>query len=174
MRFDLVILGAGPAGLAASQAAIRAAYRTGESVAVIDDNPAAGGQIWRGAAQMEVPPAVRFFPQTRVFDVRPGFVLETDSQGTIEAGKIILATGARELFLPFPGWTSPGVFGAGGLQSLVKSGLSVKGKRVMVAGSGPLLLAVAATLRKQGARVVGIAEQAPLGRILPFLQGWRG
>jgi len=97
--------------------------------------------------------------------------LDTDSQGTIEAGKIILATGARELFLPFPGWTSQGVFGAGGLQSLVKSGFSVKGKRVMVAGSGPLLLAVAATLRKQGARVVGIAEQAPLGRILPFL--WR-
>lgn len=171
MKFDLVILGAGPAGLAAARAAIRAAYRTGQSVAVIDDNPAAGGQIWRGNAPMQVPPDVRFFPQTRVFDIRPGFVLETDSQGKIETSKIILATGARELFLPFPGWTSPGVFGAGGLQSLVKSGLSVKGKRVMVAGSGPLLLAVAATLRKQGARLVGIAEQAPLGRILPFL--WR-
>jgi len=170
MKFDVVILGAGPAGLAAARAAVRAAHRTGAPVAIIDENPAAGGQIWRGNAQIEIPPSVRFFAPTRVFDIRPGFSLETDSHGTIETSKLILATGARELFLPFPGWTAPGVFGAGGLQALVKSGLSVKGKRVMVAGSGPLLMAVGATLRKEGARVVGIAEQAQLGRILPFLK----
>ena len=58
--------------------------------------------------------------------------------------KLILATGARERFLPFPGWTLPNVMGAGGLQAMVKSGLSVHGKRVVVAGTGPLLLAVAA------------------------------
>ena len=138
-------------------------------MAIVDDNPAAGGQIWRGSALIDVPPSARFLSQTRVFDVRPGFILETDSHGAIEGSKIILATGARELFLPFPGWTEPGVFGAGGLQALVKHGLSVRGKRVVVAGSGPLLVAVAVTLRGQGARVVGIAEQAPLGRILPFL-----
>jgi len=166
MKFDVVILGAGPAGLAAA----RAACRTGASVALIDDNPAAGGQIWRGSALIDIPPSARFLSQTRVFDVRAGFILETDLHGAIAGSRLILATGARELFLPFPGWTEPGVFGAGGLQALVKSGLSVRGKRVVVAGSGPLLVAVAAALRKQGARVVGIAEQAPLGRILRFLR----
>ena len=163
--FDIAILGAGPAGLAAA----RAASRTGHSVALIDDNPSPGGQIWRGAPGITVPAGVQVFPLTRVFDLRPGFVLETSPHGAIRAAKLILATGARELFLPFPGWTGPDVFGAGGLQALVKSGLDVRGKRVLVAGSGPLLLAVAATLRAHGANVAGIAEQAPLGRILPFL-----
>ena len=54
---------------------------------------------------------------------------------------LMLATGARERFLPFPGWTLPGVFGAGGLQALVHGGFSVAGKRIVVAGTGPLLLA---------------------------------
>jgi NADPH-dependent 2,4-dienoyl-CoA reductase/sulfur reductase-like enzyme len=81
---------------------------------------------------------------------------------------LILATGARERFLPFPGWTLPGVMGAGGLQALVKSGLSAKGKRVVLAGSGPLLLAVAAGLTRSGARITGIYEQAQLGRLAAF------
>jgi NADPH-dependent 2,4-dienoyl-CoA reductase/sulfur reductase-like enzyme len=58
--------------------------------------------------------------------------------------------------------------GAGGLQALVKSGLSIQGKRVVVAGSGPLLPAVAAGLAKQGARIVGIFEQASLARLMSF------
>ena len=73
---------------------------------------------------------------------------------------VVLATGARERFLPFPGWTLPNVMGAGGLQALVKTGLPIEGKRVVVAGSGPLLLAVAAYLRARGADVLLIAEQA--------------
>ena len=73
---------------------------------------------------------------------------------------LILATGARERFLPFPGWTLPNVMGAGGLQALVKTGLPIEGKRVIVAGSGPLLPAVAAYLRGRGAEVLLIAEQA--------------
>jgi NADPH-dependent 2,4-dienoyl-CoA reductase/sulfur reductase-like enzyme len=81
---------------------------------------------------------------------------------------LILATGARERFLPFPGWTLPGVAGAGGLQALVKSGLPIEGKKVVVAGTGPLLLAVAAYLRKRGAEVLLIAEQAPLKSLLSF------
>ena len=162
--FDTVILGAGPAGLAAAQAASGRG-----SVALIDDNPAPGGQIWRGANRIQVSPDVRFFPQTRVFHITPDRTLHTIPHGPIGAARLILATGARELFLPFPGWTEPNVFGAGGLQAHVKSGFSIVGKRVLVAGSGPLLLAVAATLRAHGATVIGIAEQAPLGRILPFL-----
>src|SRR5262249_28725700 len=74
--------------------------------------------------------------------------------------KLILATGARELFLPFPGWTLPGVIGPGGLQSLAKNGWPVNEKRVVIAGSGPLLLAVAVGLKRLGATIVGIAEQA--------------
>ncbi|MFC6664575.1 FAD-dependent oxidoreductase [Deinococcus radiopugnans] len=78
----------------------------------------------------------------------------------IQAERVILATGATERFLPFDGWTLPGVVGAGGLQAMSKSGLDVRGQRVVVAGSGPLLLAVAAGLRQKGARVLAVAEQA--------------
>jgi NADPH-dependent 2,4-dienoyl-CoA reductase/sulfur reductase-like enzyme len=81
---------------------------------------------------------------------------------------LILATGARERFLPFPGWTLPGVFGAGGLQALAQGGFSVTGKRIVVAGTGPLLLAVAAHLRQMGARVTTVAEQASRRQLARF------
>jgi NADPH-dependent 2,4-dienoyl-CoA reductase/sulfur reductase-like enzyme len=95
--------------------------------------------------------------------------LERAGEGRdVEFGSLILATGARERFLPFPGWTLPGVMGAGGMQALVKGGLDPKGKRVVVAGSGPLLLAVAAGVAGAGARIEGIYEQAPLARLAGF------
>jgi thioredoxin reductase len=81
---------------------------------------------------------------------------------------LVLATGARERFLPFPGWTLPNVMGAGGLQALVKSGLPIQGKRVVVAGTGPLLLAVAAYLRKHGAEIPLICEQASRKKLARF------
>ncbi len=81
---------------------------------------------------------------------------------------LILATGARERFLPFPGWTMQGVMGAGGLQAMVKQGLPIEGKRVVLSGSGPLLLAVAANLAKKGAHVIGIFEQASAARLARF------
>jgi NADPH-dependent 2,4-dienoyl-CoA reductase/sulfur reductase-like enzyme len=80
----------------------------------------------------------------------------------------VLATGAREKFLPFPGWTLPNVMGAGGLQAMVKSGLPIRGKRVVVAGTGPLLLAVAAYLRKHGAEVPVVCEQASWSDLAKF------
>jgi len=98
-------------------------------------------------------------------------VVETADGTQVESfawDRLILATGARERFLPFPGWTLPGVFGAGGLQALVKGGFCVEGKRVVVAGTGPLLLAVAVHLQEYGAKIVCIAEQTPLGQVLPF------
>jgi NADPH-dependent 2,4-dienoyl-CoA reductase/sulfur reductase-like enzyme len=85
--------------------------------------------------------------------------------------KLIIAAGARETFLPFPGWTLPGIAGVGGLQALVKSGLPIAGKSVVIAGSGPLLLAVAASLRKLGARVKLIAEQARRWSVMRFALG---
>jgi NADPH-dependent 2,4-dienoyl-CoA reductase/sulfur reductase-like enzyme len=81
-----------------------------------------------------------------------------------EYGALVLATGARERFLPFPGCTLPNVTGAGGLQLLARAGLSVKDRSVVIAGSGPVLLAAAAYLREQGAEIRVVAEQT---------SGWR-
>ncbi|MGW1895449.1 FAD-dependent oxidoreductase [Streptomyces sp. NPDC002004] len=78
----------------------------------------------------------------------------------IRARTVLLATGAYERHLPFPGWTLPGVIGAGGAQAMLKSGLVLPGRRVVVAGSGPLLLAAAASLAAAGARVPAVVEAA--------------
>src|SRR5262245_14941901 len=108
-------------------------------------------------------PAVFQHPHQAVWPVRRENVVEELRYETL-----ILATGARERFLPFPGWTLPNVMGAGGLQALVKTGLSIVGKRVVVAGSGPLLLAVADYLRSKGAEILAIAEQASRARLMRF------
>ncbi len=169
---DILVVGAGPAGIAAACAAAE----SGRRVAVLDDNPDAGGQIWR--ASLTSPEASTWIARFRasgaelhggatVIDAPSPGVLDTDS-GAIRYDKLVLATGARERFLPFPGWTLPHVAGAGGLQALVKGGLPIAGKRVVVAGSGPLLLAVAAYLRKRGAIVPLIAEQAPASKLASF------
>ncbi|QES47670.1 FAD/NAD(P)-binding oxidoreductase [Streptomyces venezuelae] len=79
---------------------------------------------------------------------------------TVTAAAVLLATGAYERQLPFPGWTLPGVVGAGGAQAMLKAGLVLPGKRVVVAGSGPLLLAVAGSLAAAGARVPAVVEAA--------------
>ncbi|WP_030669611.1 NAD(P)/FAD-dependent oxidoreductase [Streptomyces sp. NRRL B-1347] len=76
----------------------------------------------------------------------------------VRARTVLLATGTYERHLPFPGWTLPGVVAAGGAQAMLKSGLVLPGGRVVVAGSGPLLLAVAASLASAGARVPAVVE----------------
>ena len=145
---------------------------------VLDDNAGPGGQIWRGGADnrwfrrfSEL--AGDFIPYAQVIsadrDARTVLAETPDSAFEIQFEKLILATGAREVFLPFPNWTLPGIMGVGGLQALVKSGLPIKGKRVVLAGSGPLLLAVAANLRHAGANVRIIAEQASFAALRPFL-----
>ncbi|MEV5507674.1 NAD(P)/FAD-dependent oxidoreductase [Streptomyces orinoci] len=78
----------------------------------------------------------------------------------IRARALLLATGAYERQLPFPGWTLPGVVSAGGVQAMLKSGLVLPGRRIVVAGSGPLLLAAASSLATAGARVPLVAEAA--------------
>ncbi|HET9480078.1 MAG TPA: FAD/NAD(P)-binding oxidoreductase [Pyrinomonadaceae bacterium] len=176
---DVVIAGAGPAGLAAAYHTATAGLR----VVVVDDNPSSGGQIWRGEqrkptsnearewferirrAKIEFVHGARVFQQTN-----SNTLLAETAQGTVHLSytNLIIGTGARERFLPFPGWTLPNVMGAGGLQALVKTGLSISGKRVVVAGSGPLLLAVADYLREQRAKVLLIAEQASASRLARF------
>ncbi|TLQ43174.1 FAD/NAD(P)-dependent oxidoreductase [Streptomyces marianii] len=79
---------------------------------------------------------------------------------TVRARTVLLATGAHEHQLPFPGWTLPGVVGAGGAQAMLKSGLVLPGRRTVVAGSGPLLLAVATALSSAGATVPAVVEAA--------------
>ena len=108
---------------------------------------------------------------------KTGVLLAENLDGFCELSyeKLVLATGARERFLPFPGWTLPNVMGAGGLQAMVKCGLPIRGKRVIVAGTGPLLLAVAAYLRKHGAEIPVICEQASWSSLARFglaLFGW--
>lgn len=170
---DILIIGGGPAGLAAAHAA----SGSGQKIALVDDNPALGGQIWRGGGGDSK--WLGRFPQDKVEVIHQARVVsqpapnellaETpDGVAALRYRRLILATGARERFLPFPGWTLPNVTGAGGLQALVKSGYPIAGKRVVVAGSGPLLLAVAAYLKKQGARIELIAEQANFRRLIGF------
>jgi D-hydroxyproline dehydrogenase subunit alpha len=206
--FDVAVIGAGPAGMAAAVCAAQ----SGARVALIDDNPAPGGQIWRsGAKQAAYGDAAHWiealsssgvvvFAGARLFHVEqfaPGseqslqlgssnglavtsparmfhveqFALDVETANDafrIRCNKMVLGTGARELFLPFPGWTLPNVMGVGGLQALAKSGLPLQGKRIVVAGTGPLLLAAAAYFSDHDAKVLCICEQAPLNRLSRF------
>lgn len=168
----LLVIGAGPAGLAAAEAA----SRHGQPVLLVDENHAPGGQIWRGGPAHKTETALRKRPHVRLLQgarlvsaAGPGkLLLDTLNGARIEPwDRLVLCSGARELLLPFPGWTLPGVTGAGGLQALIKGGMPVAGKKVVVAGSGPLLLAVADTVIKRGGQVVAIVErrsQAELAR----------
>jgi D-hydroxyproline dehydrogenase subunit alpha len=186
---EVIVVGAGPAGIAAATAAAR----DGRSVFLLDDNPATGGQIWRGGIEPSqhanksensrrdkalkdlTSSGATLLSGCRVFDAPSPRVLQALHETTndteiitLEYDRLVLATGARERFIPFPGWTLPGVFGAGGLQALVKGGYPVQGKRIAVAGSGPLLLAVAAHLREYGAHITSVTEQAPISQLAPF------
>lgn len=163
----IVIAGAGPAGIAA---ALAASERAAE-VTVIDENKSPGGQIWRGAYEFRKP-QISFLGDARIVNgdasARTLLVESPGRAFEIRYDKLILATGARELFVPFPGWTLPGIAGVGGLQALSKGGMPLRRKRIAVAGCGPLLLAGAAYFRKAGADVVLIAEQSPPRSLFRF------
>jgi len=177
-RFDVLVVGGGPAGIAA---AVRAA-ECGARVGIVDDNAALGGQIWRGSEKERPDESTKWCRRLQTGDVtivcgkrvfhqpEPGILLAEGFADLIELRyqTLVLATGARERFLPFPGWTLPNVMGAGGLQAMAKSGLPITGKRVVVAGTGPLLLAVAAYLREHGAEIPVICEQASWGSLARF------
>jgi NADPH-dependent 2,4-dienoyl-CoA reductase/sulfur reductase-like enzyme len=197
---EVLVIGAGPAGIAAATTAAE----QGRKVIILDDNRKPGGQIWRESSAVktsstqEKPAQKNPSQKQRALDrlhrsgaewlagrtvysaSAAGHVdvlqenLPTSSAENIQFEQLILATGARERFLPFPGWTLPGVFGAGGLQALVRAGYSVAGKRVVVAGTGPLLLAVAAHLAHDGATIAAVAEQAPFAKLATFASSlWR-
>jgi NADPH-dependent 2,4-dienoyl-CoA reductase/sulfur reductase-like enzyme len=187
-RFDVIVVGGGPAGIAAATAAAEG----GKQVALVDEGAAPGGQIWREGihakpiraadtrkARLAASSAPRIW-STSIDDVkvdRDGIGLLGEGERdaiVLRAGAIVIATGARERFLPFPGWTLPNVVGVGGVQALLKAGMSVRGKRVVIAGSGPLLLPVAASLSKAGARLAIVAEQAPFAALARYAASlWR-
>src|SRR5437879_785275 len=177
-RFDVLVVGGGPAGISAALSAAE----QGAHVGIVDDNHNLGGQIWRGEATNCTSAAshwinglsgkgVESLCAALVVDqICPNTLLAETADHICELSysKLVLATGARERFLPFPGWTLPNVMGAGALQALVKSGLPVHGKRVVIAGTGPLLLAVASYLRKHGAEIPLICEQASASKLARF------
>ena len=189
---DILIVGAGPSGLAAAAAALESCgsseASTALSIHIIDDNFYSGGQIWRGGSNTQKDQRARalwselsnsknvtFHFQSKVVlaqniknDLQKLIVESAETSHIFIAKKLIIATGARELLLPFPGWTLPGVTGAGGLQALSKNGFLVAGKRIVIAGSGPLLLAVADSLIQRGAIVTHIIEQTSFTKLIPF------
>ncbi|MEU6295213.1 NAD(P)/FAD-dependent oxidoreductase [Streptomyces erythrochromogenes] len=113
---------------------------------------------------------ITYLPLHHVWTVTPGengWTLHAvaghapdERAATVTARAVLIATGSYERQLPFPGWTLPGVVGAGGAQAMLKGGLVLPGRRVVVAGSGPLLLAVAGSLAAAGATVPAVVEAA--------------
>lgn len=190
MTRTVVVIGAGPAGLAASESALRA----GAAVVLIDEADRPGGQYhrmlpeayaathpqrlhhgWREFDRLRRRvlghPRCTWRSQTSVWalereDGAPPrvHVLHGAADGggrrpdTIEADALVLATGAHDRVLPFPGWTLPGVYTAGAAQALVKGERVVVGDRVVVAGTGPFLLPVTASLLEAGSTVRAVLE----------------
>jgi thioredoxin reductase len=176
---EVVVVGGGPAGVAAAVAAATA----GAEVLLVDEAPEAGGQIYRqlptalrstagdplavergqSQALLEELTRARVTVWSRaevwgVFRERVLAVYRNGRSTRVEAGALVLATGAYDRPVAFPGWTLPGVVTAGGTTALIKGQRILPGRRVLLAGTGPLLLAAAVLLVRGGAEVVGIAE----------------
>jgi thioredoxin reductase len=182
---DVLIVGAGPAGMAAAITA----RRFGINVLVVDDQPSPGGQIWRSVETVAATPrsailgkayqegkaitdafrasGALYQPRTQLWQIEPGFrafVTHDGKARMIKAGAIILATGAQERPVPFPGWTLPGVLTVGAAQVLLKTAGQIPDKPVWVAGCGPLPLLYLVQLLRAGGRIAGYLDTTPPGR----------
>ena len=181
---DVAVVGAGPAGIAAAVVAAE----SGSRVVLLDETESPGGQIWRGGVKGTAGGSRRWVARLQrseieriheasVVDIDKGPLLIADRGGVrleVLADRVILTTGARELFLPFPGWTLPGVVGIGAAQALVKGGLSIRNVPTIIAGTGPLVLPVASSVAAAGASLDIVAEQIAGRELMRFaLALWR-
>lgn len=192
---DVVVLGAGPAGMAAA-ARLRA---MGVAVTLIDEQPAPGGQIWRNveanqntqigkglgsdyAAGAAAATALRRSGcvlrfGTQLWQLEDGqseanwrvFVKAAAGLDVLPASVVLLAGGAQERPNPFPGWTLPGVLSVGAAQILLKSAGQIPAEPVWVAGSGPLPLLYMTQLVALGGRVAGYLDTTPRGNLAAAL-----
>jgi len=179
--FDVLVVGAGPAGLAAAIETARRGART----LLVDENGKPGGQLFKQIHKFfgshEHRAGVRGYDIGRqlldeaagagvtvmldsvvhgLFENRVA-ILHADRQITIEAGRIILATGASENAVAFPGSTLPGVMGAGAIQTMINVHRVLPGKRIVMLGSGNVGLIVSYQLMQAGAEVLALVEAAP-------------
>jgi hydrogen cyanide synthase HcnB len=180
-----VIVGAGPAGVRAAETLVA----HGLAPVVIDEAPRAGGQIYRrppealarGAQELYGTEAARaqavhaafdalqgridHRPETLVWNAQPDLldVLHAPSRtlGSLPWRDLIVATGATDRVLPFPGWTLPGVYTLGGAQVALKAQGCAIGDAVVLAGTGPLLYLVAYQYVRAGARVAAVLDTSP-------------
>jgi thioredoxin reductase len=190
MTVDLAIVGAGPAGQAAAEAAAAAGLR----VAVVDEQARPGGQILRqppagfktthwlpGRAYTHVKAQLRRFEALEGVEwigrhsvtgaFRPGSGFELWLSGPaggsrLTARRVLIAGGCYDMPVPVPGWTTPGVMAAGGVQAFIKSQLLVPGERFVLAGTHPLQLLVATQIVEAGGRVEAVLFAQPLACLL--------
>ncbi len=184
-RYELLVIGAGPAGMAAAAEAAR----HGVDVALVDEQDSAGGQIYRGLGQ--APANLRDILGSDYADGRlllerfrhsgaetinnaavwyldprlePGLLVDGRSR-FIACDRLILATGAQERPMPLPGWELPGVMTAGAAQILLKTSAVVPQGPVILAGSGPLLLLLATQYLRAGVTISALLDTTPKGRL---------
>lgn len=197
---DVMVVGAGPAGLSAACAALDAGAR----VTLVDGSDQLGGQYWRHPSEgrplaqhgwstfEQLRAAVLGHPHCVIMTSAQVWAIERLDRSVARAAvavhltvgvadgrdrrqlrmtpsALVLATGAHDRTLPFPGWDLPGVLSAGAAQALAKGDRIAVGRRVVVAGAGPFLLPVAASLVAVGARVVGVHEAAGAHQLT---EGW--
>ncbi|MFC1458059.1 FAD-dependent oxidoreductase [Microvirga arabica] len=188
-----LIVGAGPAGIRAAQVLVNSGIRP----VVIDEAPSGGGQIYRQRLVPDERSAkdlygseaakatnlhetfagirdrIDYLPETLVWNLRDKAADAVTGHRTrrIAFSHLILATGATDRVLPFPGWTLPGVFTLGGSQVALKSQGCAIGEEVVFLGSGPLLYLVAWQYVKAGASVVAVLDTAPFSAKLQLIRG---
>ena len=178
---ELMILGTGPAGMSAAIEAVQA----GAKVTLLDENPRPGGQIYRQFSEgyrVTDPKALgkdynrgqRLLAEFESVGDRVEYLSETlawgifkDQEVALKQGersysaryqKLIVSIGAYDRPVPFPGWTLPGVFSAGGAQRMVKNQRVLPGEKMLLAGTGPLQLALANQITDAGGKVEAIVE----------------